>query len=186
MDYIIAVVLGSIAISSSNTSGLLDALCAFPCKRFFVYNELMFKKNGRRRKIKERANLKKISLIFLMLSFTAFMAYHLFLAVNIANEKLQILQVAQKDVAELRIRNLQLVLEKGEVVSMEYIEKEARDKLRYSAEGEVLFVIPEDLVNSEWIEQELELAKGRSKQDEEKSPEEIFQIWIDFLFSNGV
>lgn len=121
-----------------------------------------------------------------MLSFTAFMAYHLFLAVNIANEKLQILQVAQKDVAELRIRNLQLVLEKGEVVSMEYIEKEARDKLRYSAEGEVLFVIPEDLVNSEWIEQELELAKGRSKQDEEKSPEEIFQIWIDFLFSNGV
>ncbi len=146
----------------------------------------MFEKNGRRRKIKEKTNLKKILLVFLMLSFIAFMAYHLFLAINIANEKLQILKVAQTDVAELRIRNLELVLEKGEVVSMEYIEKEARDKLRYSGEEETLFVIPEELLNSEWIEQELELAKGSSTQDEEKGPEEIFQIWMNFLFSSGV
>ena len=169
-----------------NTNSLLGVLYAFPCKRFFVYNEFMFQKNGRRRKFKEKTNLKKMLFIFLMLSFIAFMAYHLFLAINIANEKLQILEIAQRDVAELRIRNLELVLEKGEVVSMEYIEKEARDKLRYSGEDEVLFVIPEDLINSEWVEQELALAKGSPTQDDDKSPEEIFQIWMDFLFSEGV
>jgi cell division protein FtsB len=148
-----------------------------------VYNSCMQKRRG---KIKDRGNLKKIATIFLMLSFIAFIGYHLFLAVNIANEKLHILEIAQEDVGKLRIQNLELVLEKGEVVSMEYIEKEARDKLRYSSEDEVLFVIPEDLLNSEWIEQELDTAKGSPAGDEERTPEEIFQIWLNFLFSSGV
>jgi cell division protein FtsB len=47
----------------------------------------------------------------------------------------RILEIAQEDVEELRMKNLELVLEKSEIVSMEYIEKEARDKLRYSGEG---------------------------------------------------
>lgn len=124
----------------------------------------------------------KIFSVFLMLTFISFIGYHLFLAVNIANEKLHILEVAHKDVEELRIRNLELVLEKMEIVSMEYIEKEARDKLRYSKEGETLFVIPEELLSSEWVQKEYEVAKGPTDGVEEKTPEEIFQIWLNFLF----
>ncbi len=146
----------------------------------------MLKKNWKRRKSKEKITFQKILSISLMLFFVAFMSYHLFLAVNIASERLQVLEIAQTDVEELRIRNLELILEKSEVVSDEYIEKEARDKLRYSAEDEILFVIPEDVLNSEWLSQELDKAKGLSEKDEDKTPEEIFQIWLDFLFLNNV
>lgn len=151
-----------------------------------MYNEFMLKKNWKRRKSKEKITFQKILSISLMLFFVAFMSYHLFLAVNIASERLQVLEIAQTDVEELRIRNLELILEKSEVVSDEYIEKEARDKLRYSAEDEILFVIPEDVLNSEWLSQELDKAKGLSEKDEDKTPEEIFQIWLDFLFLNNV
>jgi len=146
----------------------------------------MLKKNWKRRKSREKITFQKILSISLMLFFVAFMSYHLFLAVNIASERLQVLEIAQTDVEELRIRNLELILEKSEVVSDEYIEKEARDKLRYSAEDEILFVIPEDVLNSEWLSQELDKAKGLSEKDEDKTPEEIFQIWLDFLFLNNV
>ncbi len=129
------------------------------------------------------AKIKKIFTIFLMISFVSFISYHLFLTIQIANEKLQILEIAEEDVAELRIQNLELVLEKSEIVSMEYIEKEARDKLRYSGEGEVLFVIPEESLESDALREKLREAKGYSKHEEEKSPEEIFEIWIRFLFS---
>ncbi len=151
-----------------------------------MYNEFMLKKNWKRRKSREKITFQKILSISLMLFFVAFMSYHLFLAVNIASERLQVLEIAQTDVEELRIRNLELILEKSEVVSDEYIEKEARDKLRYSAEDEILFVIPEDVLNSEWLSQELDKAKGLSEKDEDKTPEEIFQIWLDFLFLNNV
>ena len=137
-------------------------------------------------KIKERKKIFKILGIFSMLAFVVFVGYHLFLTLNLTNEKLRILEIAQEDIAQLRIQNLELVLEKGEIVSIEYIEKEARDKLRYSQEDEVLFVIPEELLESEWIEQELEAAKGLQKKEEEKDTEEIIKIWLDFLFVNGV
>ena len=146
----------------------------------------MLRKNTKRTRIKDRKNTKQIFLIFLMLSFAAFMSYHVFLAVNIASEKMQILEIAQEDVAELRMQNLELVLEKSEVVSMEYIEKEARDKLRYAQDGEVLFLIQEDLLNSEEVREELVVAKGVKSDYEDRTPEEIFQIWMDFLFSPSV
>lgn len=143
----------------------------------------MKRNNTKGKNIERNANIKKIFTIFLMMSFISFISYHLFLTIQIANEKLQILEIAEEDVAELRIQNLELVLEKSEIVSMEYIEKEARDKLRYSKEGEVLFVIPDELLNSTWLTEELKTAKGDSKHKEEKTPEEIFEIWIRFLFS---
>ncbi len=142
----------------------------------------MLKNRRRREKFKENIVFKKLIFILLMLSLVSFVTYHLFLAINIANEKLQILEIAKEDVAELRIRNLELILEKSEVVSMEYIEKEARDKLRYTSEGDTVFVIPEELLNSDFVEEELEVARGSSKNEGDKTPEEVFQIWFDFLF----
>ena len=138
------------------------------------------------KKIKERKNFLKILGIFLMFASVVFIGYHFFLTLNLTNEKLRIMEVAQEDVAQLRIENLELVLEKSEIVSMDYIEKEARDKLRYSQEDEVLFVIPDELLESEWIEQELEDAKGFQRKEESKDPEEIIKIWLEFLFVNGV
>ena len=138
------------------------------------------------KKIKEKKKFFKIFGIFLMVASVVFIGYHFFLTLNLTNEKLRILEIAQEDVAQLRIENLELVLEKTEIVSMDYIEKEARDKLRYSQEGEVLFVISDELLESEWIEQELEIVKGLQKKEEEKDAEEIIKIWLDFLFVNGV
>ena len=145
------------------------------------------RQNGfKREKEKKSKYLFKILTILLLISLISFLGYHFFLALNITNEKLKILDIAQQDVADLRIQNLELVLEKSEIVSLDYLEQEARDKLRYSGEGEVLFVIPEDLLESEWVENELNAAKGNPKVGEEKKTEEIFQIWLDFLFLSGV
>ncbi len=186
MHYIIVVALGSIAIMAGFPCSLLIVLFAFVKLLFFLYSVFMRERAFNRRKEKEKNPFLKVLAIFFMISFTAFLAYHVFLALNIRDEKLTILKVAEQDVENLRIQNLELVLEKAEIVSVDYIEKEARDKLRYSAEGEVLFVIPEELLESDWVEEELALAKGATGSQEEKNTQEIIKVWFDFLFVNGV
>lgn len=144
------------------------------------------KKNNwknRRRNNKIRNNSRKYITIVLLLAFISFMSYHIFLSIQIADEKFRVLEIAQEDVAELRLRNLELVLEKTEIVSPQYLEKEARDKLRYGADEEKVFLIAEGILDSNWVTQELEQAKGEVFQEEpEKTPDEIFNIWINFLF----
>lgn len=162
----------------------MNLLCACLKVGLFVYNNFMVEKNWRRKKIKGNKNFIKILSILAMLSFMTFIGYHIFLAINITNEKLKILEIAQEDVAELRIQNLELVLQKSEIVSMDYIEKEARDKLRYSKEDETLFVIPQELLESEWVENQLNSAMDFSKDEDEKTPEQILDIWVKFLFSS--
>ncbi len=140
---------------------------------------------NRRKKNKVQNSLKKPIIILLMLSFISFMSYHIFLSIQIADEKLRVLEIAKEDVAELRLRNLELVLEKTEIVSAEYLEKEARDKLRYGADDEKLFLIAEGMLESNWVEDELKKAKGEIFQEKpEKSPEEVFDIWVEFLFKS--
>ncbi len=136
---------------------------------------------------KQKENkLLKIAIIFAMLGLIAFLSYNLFRSLDITSEKLRILEIAQEDVGQLRMENLKLVLEKSEIVSIEYIEKEARDKLRFSKDDEVLFVIPDELLESPLIEEELALARGSSIDDGEKDTQEIFNIWLDFLFVSGI
>jgi cell division protein FtsB len=139
---------------------------------------------------KNRIKKKNVSLrivgLILMLAFISFFTYHLILSVDVANNKLKWVEIAQEEVNELRLENLKLILEKSEIVSIDYLEKEARDRLRYSGEGEVLFVIPAEVLNSEQIEEELRLAKGLPKKVEYTDTKEILDVWIDFLFVSGV
>ncbi len=186
MHYIIVVAAGSIAQNGAILNSTLYLLCAFEMCLAFLYYILMRRDEWEKAKNERKKKLVKLTAIFLMLLSVVFISFHLFLALNIANEKLKILEVAQEDVANLRLQNLELVLEKSEIVSMGYIEKEARDKLKYSGEGEVLFVILDELLESEWVENELNLAKGLQIKEEERNAKEIFEIWSDFLFFEGV
>ncbi|GEM_PF-3184477 len=148
-----------------------------------VENNLRLEKNQARQKKKDVLKALGI-LVFLVLIF--FMVGSLYQNVLIMHEKLSILDKVQREVDELRMHNLDLILKQTEVVSYDYIEKAARDKLGYSDDDEILFIIPDELLESDEVEKELTIAKGEDLDDDYYKPEEIFEEWVDFLFFEGV
>jgi cell division protein FtsB len=91
-------------------------------------------------------------------------------------QKISLLKQAEQEVQELRLENLELSLEVEEAGSISRLEKEARDRLNYGQEGEVAFVIGEDLIEI-----------GKQKVQAILTPqEEIAQVnalneWVDFI-----
>jgi cell division protein FtsB len=151
-----------------------------------MYNGGMKINGWNQRKIQKENRFLKTMIVFALVLSIVFLSYHFFRTLNITNEKLKILEIAQEDVAQLRMENLKLVLEKSEIVSIDYIEKEARDKLRYSKDDEILFVIPDELLESSFIQEELALARGFLNEEEDMDTQEVFQVWFDFLFVSGI
>jgi cell division protein FtsB len=121
-----------------------------------------------------------------MLGIVAFLGFTIVNSLNTTYQKMNILEIAQKDVEELRIKNLELILEKEKVQSDEYLEAEARNKLKYSKDGEVAYVIPEEILNSDIISQQLVEAKGKKSDDDIRSSKDLVEIWYNFLFVAGL
>ncbi|MCD4810997.1 septum formation initiator family protein [bacterium] len=61
-------------------------------------------------------------------------------------QKISLLKQAEHEVDELRIENLELSLEIEEASTTDHLEREARDRLNYGQENEVVFVISDELV----------------------------------------
>lgn len=89
---------------------------------------------------------------------------------------MELLDQAQEEVSDLRLRNLELEQKRQEILGEDYVEKEARDRLYYVKKGETMVVLPEtgDYEEPEDVTEEAE--------DE---GEYGWAVWWEFL-KNGV
>jgi cell division protein FtsB len=91
-------------------------------------------------------------------------------------QKISLLKQAEQEVNELRLKNLELSLRIEETGGVENLEKEARDRLNYGRENEVVFVIEEELV---------EVGRGKVQAillpEEEVSEVDVLDEWLDFI-----
>ncbi len=91
-------------------------------------------------------------------------------------QKLSLLKQAEQEVTDLRLDNLELSLQLEEAGTIDNLEKEARDRLNYGEEGEVLFVIDEELVEV-----------GKRRVDEILNPKQetedvkVLAQWVEFI-----
>lgn len=140
-------------------------------------DDVVFKRRVNRAVAKSDSGALKmvVNLGFLVLSF--FLFYNIFRSIQITGAKLEILNRAEKEVDSLRVENIRLILEKDTVQSPDYIETEARNRLNYSKDGEILFIIPDSVL--ELAKEELEvIISGEKGGVEEK---EIWKQWYDFF-----
>jgi cell division protein FtsB len=139
---------------------------------------------NRDRVIKESSGieLSKISngWLFKLLALTISIAifYSVFNSTKITIQKLEILRKAEQEVEDLRLTNLHLSISIKDMSTDRYLEKEARDRLNFGGQGEVVFVIPEN---------SLELAKGvveditKPKQESVYEEENNIGKWVEFV-----
>jgi len=73
--------------------------------------------------------------------------YSVYNSAMITIQKLNILKRAEQEVQDLRLTNLHLSISIKDMSTDRYLEKEARDRLNFGGEGEVIFVIPENSLN---------------------------------------
>jgi len=112
----------------------------------------------------------------LLLGISLLMLLSVFRSFKQMGQKISLLRQAEHEVDELRIENLELSLEIVEASSVDHLEREARDRLNYGQENEVVFVISEDLVEI-----------GMQKVDDilypEKEVEEgsVWEEWEEFV-----
>lgn len=116
----------------------------------------------------------------LLLTVSFFLLYNIINSVNITIQKLDIHKRAQREVDELRLKNLELALLLQNMGSAEYLEIQARDRLNFSGEQEYLFVVPTNLLEETKVKVQNILSEGECPYEGEP-----FDIWADFLV-NGI
>ena len=143
-------------------------------------DKIKYNKRGRGKNNQEQgflirlldSGLGKISLIILSI----LMLLSVYRSFRQMGQKLSLLKQAEQDVTELRLENLELSLQIEEAGTIDSLEKEARDRLNYGQEGEVLFVIDDDLV---------EIGKRRVNDilnpKKETEEVEVLAQWVEFI-----
>jgi cell division protein FtsB len=147
-------------------------------------DRFIYKDPNRRESTKKRIGPNPIfNTIFakiLLLTVSFFLFYNIINSVNITIQKLDIHKRAQREVDELRLKNLELALLLENMGREEYLEIQARDRLNFSGEKEYLFVVPVNLLEETKL-------KVQNILSEEDCPYEgpPFEVWADFLV-NGI
>lgn len=122
--------------------------------------------------------LNSLPMKLVLLGISIFILYSVYNSVKITIQKVEIHTQAQKEVAELRLQNLYLSLSMKEMSTDRYLEKEARDRLNFGANEEIVFVIPENAL--EGVTDEVAKITGEG----EASPlsgEFTLPEWIEFV-----
>ena len=91
-------------------------------------------------------------------------------------QKISLLKQAEQEVRELRLENLELSLQIEEAGGIDTLEREARDRLNYGKEGEVVFVVDDEL-----IEVGKERVQAILNPKQELDDIDILGEWVDFL-----
>ncbi len=105
---------------------------------------------------------------FVALGVSVIILYSVFNSAKITIQKLEILKKAEQEVQDLRLTNLHLSISIKDMSTDRYLEKEARDRLNFGGEGEVVFVIPDN---------SLTIAK--------KAVDEIIQTKVEDVYEEG-
>ena len=142
-------------------------------------------KSAKRRTEKESVDIfqrvtgsKMGGILLIILSIILF--YNIVKSVIITSEKVEILSQAEREVSDLRLDNLEHLLLIEYMTSDEYLETEARNRLNLSKKGEVVFVIPEEMLEKGTLQIE-----GLLNDDEVISNIENWKVWYDF-FIKGI
>jgi len=138
------------------------------------------KRNQSKRKAKESNWVNRIldsgigQIVLLIIS--ALLILSVYRSVKQMSQKISLLRQAEQEVRNLRIENLELSLRIENAGSIESLEKEARDRLNYGKENEIVFVIDEDL-----IEVGKEKVQAILYPEEEIVEEDVLDDWVDFI-----
>ncbi|KUK76305.1 MAG: transmembrane(s)protein [candidate division WS6 bacterium 34_10] len=138
------------------------------------------KRNQSRINSKERNWINRIldsgigQIVLLIIS--ALMILSVYRSVKQMSQKISLLRQAEQEVRELRIENLELSLRIENAGSIESLEKEARDRLNYGKENEIVFVIDDDL-----IEVGKEKVQAILYPEEDVAEVNVLEEWVDFI-----
>ena len=114
-----------------------------------------------------------VKLIFVGISI--FLLYNVLHSVDITIQKVNILKNARTEVESLRVTNLELATQLQSMQNPEYIEVEARDRLNFSGTNDVVFVIPDSLLQTAGERLSMILDE---RVEETKSN---MEVWLDLL-----
>lgn len=135
---------------------------------------IQFRESGRvgtiKRRDKQIPKLVRLGLHVVFIVTSIFLLYNVGKSIYQTNLKLQILQQAEREVENLRLENIELVMENDLVIEDEYIEAEARNRLNYGFDGETQLVIPDELLEDQNLDDQV-VADDKS----------VLQEWVDFL-----
>jgi cell division protein FtsB len=115
-------------------------------------DKVSYRSNGiPRREVKKAIAPALFSNFFVKVGFiliSAFLLYNVTHSIDITVQKVDILKNARLEVEKLRVTNLTLATQLQNMQSPEYIEVEARDRLNFSGNKDLVFVIPESLLST--------------------------------------
>ena len=94
------------------------------------------------------SNYLSIALSLVFISLSGLLVVNSVKSVSTAYQRSLLLDQAEAEVNELRIRNLELLEKLDYVTSSSYVEAEARNRLLYTKDGEVLLVLPQTAQNT--------------------------------------
>lgn len=115
---------------------------------------------------------------FLLLGVSVFILMSVYNSVNITIQKLDILKKAEKEVEDLRIQNLYLSINMKEMSTDKYLEKEARNRLNFGDTEEIVFVIPDTVMDQAEIDVTKVLDSDKGEIVRYGS---TFSSWVEFL-----
>ncbi len=113
-----------------------------------------------------------------LIGISVFILWSVYNSVNITFQKLDILKRAEREVEDLRIQNLYLSISMKDMSTDKYLEREARNRLNFGGTGEIVFVIPENVMDQATSDVEKIL---ESKQSNIFEPKFTLSSWLDFL-----
>ncbi len=135
-------------------------------------------------KLKKQRNIEKKDSIFskilpvVLIIISIFLLYNVSKSYIITQEKIKILDQAHEEVEKLRVKNIQLVLERETLENIGYLEKEIRNRLNYAKKGETVIVISDIVYNKS----KNRLEEIINNQDKEEIQAGI-KVWVNFLFN---
>lgn len=131
-------------------------------------------KNNLRRQ--NKSNIFTVIMQLVLIFISGLMVYNIVRTLDQAAKKNQILIEAEKQVEELRIENIKLVLKSNNVTTDDFVELQARNRLNYSRDGEVQYVIPDSLLE-EYGNRYNELMYEKEADQDLNN----LELWFDFL-----
>jgi len=143
-------------------------------------DKVSYRSNGiPRREVKKTIAPALFSNSFVKVGFiliSAFLLYNVVHSVDITIQKVDILKNARLEVEKLRVTNLTLATQLQNMQSPEYIEVEARDRLNFSGNKDLVFVIPEGLLAT--AKERLDSILNEKPIESEKT---VLQQWGELL-----
>lgn len=135
------------------------------------------KRNSKNRSNNPKSKFATFLISVVLLGLAGVMMVNSVRSIMTAYKRNQLLEQAKEDVYMLRKKNLELDQKREDVMGETYVESEARDRMYYSKDGEVVVVLPDTA--EELIEEE-----QNSEGDIDDSKEGIERWWK--LIKNGI